>query len=308
MRADRSQVEPSVSNTSDPNYHLSWDFCEFTFNSTELFINISYVDFVSLPISLTVTDTNGTSQHVSGLPSNGLATVCSNLTAQNKVDGAGWDQLIIQNEGQNLRALSPNTGIIMNANLFTGLFQSYVNQVWNKYTSQSLQIDTQAQWGVVSGKVVNGLLTFTGVGTFAQPGTRDIFSCSTGPFAASPTNTGEMGNIGARLAAAFNRSTLLIDSVQPDDEIIGSVSTFLPNFNQNPTHNSTLMLPAHVCAKSITDSSLPQYYATSPTNHYARIVHAANLDGRGYAFPYDDVGPSGGADQSGSIADGSPSL
>ena len=28
--------------------------------------------------------------------------------------------------------------------------------------------------------------------------------------------------------------------------------------------------------------------------HYARIVHAANVDGLGYTFPYDDVTPDGG--------------
>lgn len=237
-----------------------------------MFINITYVDFVSLPISLTLASTTGTSQHVSGLPANGLSTICSNLIAQNNADGAGWNQLIIQNNGQNLRALSPNTGIVMNGSLFNGYYQNYVNQVWSKYAGQSLEVDTQAQWGTVSGTVQNNLLTFPGIGTFAPPAAADIFSCSTGPFAAQPTNTSELLNIGARLAAAFNRSTLLIDSVQPDDE---TVST---------------------------------YYETSPTNHYARIVHAANLDGRGYAFPYDDVGPSGGADQSGSLSDGSPSL
>ena len=43
----------------------------------------------------------------------------------------------------------------------------------------------------------------------------------------------------------------------------------------------------------------------SDTN-YARIVHATSLDGRGYAFPYDDVAPTGGADQSGSVSSGSP--
>lgn len=270
--SDILQVEPSVSNPSDPNYLKSWDFCEFTFNNAQMFINISYVDFVCLPISLTLASQTGTSQHVSGMPANGLATVCANLQAQNNADGAGWNQLVIKNGGQNLRALSPVQGIVMNGNLFNGYFQGYVNQVWAKYARQALQVDTQAQWGSLNGTVVNGVLTFPGVGTFAQPAAKDIFSCSTGPFAASSTNTAEMGNIGARLAAAFNRSTLLIDTVQPDNE---RVST---------------------------------YYTTSPTNHYARIVHAANLDGRGYAFPYDDVGPSGGADQSGSISDGSPGL
>ena len=40
--------------------------------------------------------------------------------------------------------------------------------------------------------------------------------------------------------------------------------------------------------------------------HYARVVHAANLDGRGYAFPYDDVTPDGGIPQEGAVFSYSP--
>jgi Beta-1,3-glucanase len=73
-----------------------------------------------------------------------------------------------------------------------------------------------------------------------------------------------------RLAAAFDRSTLLIDSDQPDGE--------------NPA----------------------DYYTNAVTNHYARIVHATTLDGLGYAFPYDDVTPDGGVNQSGAVSSGNP--
>lgn len=38
--------------------------------------------------------------------------------------------------------------------------------------------------------------------------------------------------------------------------------------------------------------------------HYARIVHKANLDGHGYAFPYDDVTPTNGIPQEGSVFSG----
>lgn len=117
----------------------------------------------------------------------------------------------------------------------------------------------------------NSLLTFPSVGTFTQPTSRDIFSCSTGPFAPSLTNTAEMGALTARLSAAFNRSTLLIDTLEPS-------------------------------------AGPGQYYRNAITNHYARIVHAANLDGLGYAFPYDDVTSTGGKDQSGAVQDGSPQL
>lgn len=264
-------VEPSSSNTSDVNYNIYWDFCEFTFNSSQLYANITYVDFVCLPISLTLTNTSGETQHVSGMSSDGLDTVCSGLTAQQSTDNAGWDQLIVQTNGANLRANSPNTGISLNSSLFSGYYQSYVNQVWSQYASSTLTVDTQISAGNVTGTVSNNVLNFgNGAATYTQPAAADIFSCSTGPFASSG-NT-EKDDITARLAAAFNRSTLLTNSNTPDGE--------------NPAN----------------------YYQNSITNHYARIVHAANLDGRGYAFPFDDVTPTNGADQSGSIYDPSPQL
>ncbi|ROW17592.1 hypothetical protein VPNG_00566 [Cytospora leucostoma] len=265
-------VEPSVTNTSDPNYNIFWDFCEFTFNAYQLYINITYVDFVSLPIALKLQNTSGTVTTVQGIPSNGLDTVCAALKSQTASDGAGWSSLIVPtSSGANLRALSPNSGIVMNSSLFKGYYQSYVNQVWSKYTGSKLQVDTQASYGTVSGSVDTSTskLAFGDAGAFAQPSAADIFSCSTGAFA---VDTDELRNIAARLAAAFNRSTLLIDSLQPDNEVVST------------------------------------YYANSVTNHYSRILHATNLDGKGYAFPYDDVGPSDGADQSGSLFDSNPKL
>ena len=75
-------VEPSVTNPSDPNINVSWDFCEFTFNSAQLFINISYVDFVCLPISLSLRNTSGTTKNVRGMGPDGLDQVRHNLNYQ----------------------------------------------------------------------------------------------------------------------------------------------------------------------------------------------------------------------------------
>ena len=262
-------VEPSVSNPSDPNIDLMWDFCEFTYNSSQLYADITYVDFVSIPIAISLTDTSGNVQNVTGIPAGGLNTVCSGLIAQNNVDGAGWNQLIVTSGGSNLRALSPNNGIVMNSSLFSGYFQPYINQVWSQYASRSLTIDTQASWGSVTGSVSGGVLDFPGLVSYAQPAAADIFSCDTGPFS---NTAGEIGAVSARICAAFNRTTLLIDADQPDGE--------------NPA----------------------DFYQNSITNHYARIVHAANTDGLGYAFPYDDVAPTGGANLSGAVSSGSPAL
>jgi hypothetical protein len=268
-------VEPSATNTSDPNYNLNWGFCEFTYNQDQLYVNVSYVDFVSVPISLRLQNSAGVTSAVQGLPAGALDAVCAELSAQDARDKAGWSRLVVRNaEGTaNLRALSPNAGIVMNPGLFDGYYQPYVDAVWAKYRQADLVVDTQSTWGTVKGRVdADGKLCFPGVGSFAQPEARDVFSCSTGPFGGYPCNAAEMGNIGARLAAAFNRSTLLVNADQPDGE------------------------------------RLETFYKDPITNHYSRICHQASADGRGYAFPYDDVGSSGIPDQSGSLWDGSPTL
>jgi len=161
--------------------------------------------------------------------------------------------------------------MVFNSSLFADYYTSYVDSVWAQYATSSLTVDTQASWGAAEGTTSSGSLTFGDIGCFAKPSSQDIFSGSTGAFAAQSTNTAQLLAIGARLDAAFNRSTLMINSAQPDDEVVSS------------------------------------YYCNAVTNHYARIVHAANLDGKGYAFPYDDVAPDNGVDQSGEVNDPNPS-
>lgn len=267
-------VEPSVSNPSDPNYNMNWAFIEFTWNSAQLYANLSYVDFVSIPIAMTLTNASGVTQTVKGLPVNGLDLICNALKAQNNQDHAGWDKLVIQQNGANLRAVSPNIGRILNNSLFNGYYENYVNQVWSRYangTDNTLTVNTQAGAGDVTAKVAYDVMYFSVPGiSYAKPSTGDIFNNSSGPLAISNNETKDA--ISARLAAAFNRSTLLLNGSQPNGQ---AVST---------------------------------YYQNSPTNHYSRICHSVAIDNRGYAFPYDDVTPNGGADQSGSVYDSNPKL
>lgn len=261
-------VEPSVTNPTDPNINTLWGFCEFTLNDYQLFANVSCVDFVSIPIAMSLTNGSGQTQVVKGLPKDGLDRVCNGLLAQNSSDGVGWDKLIVKSpSGQTLRALSPNLGQVINPSLFSGYFEPYVDAVWSKLANSPLTVDTQASFGTVQGTVQGGILNFNGVGSFTKPSTHDILTCSTGPFL---TNSPGMAALTPRLSAAFNRSTLLTQSFEPS----------------NPG----------------------SYYHDRITNHYARIVHEVELEGRGYAFPYDDVAPSGGVDQSGSVFDQNPSL
>jgi hypothetical protein len=244
---------PSVSNPSDPNIAVRHDFCEFTYNTDQLYANITFVDMVCLPISFQLQTGQGT-QTVRGLPADGLAKVAAGLRAQSAADGSDWNRLIVGSGGSDLRVLSPNLAIRGNSALFAGYFDDYVNKVWDKYRSTDLRIDTQFTWGTAVGRVSGDQLNFPGVGSFGKPSTLSIFSCSDAPFT---TGNDEMGNLSARLAAALNRTTLLDNPNQPTGE--------------NPA----------------------TFYTAARTNHYARILHATTPDGLGYAFPYDDVHPAG---------------
>ncbi|WP_157875765.1 beta-1,3-glucanase family protein, partial [Streptacidiphilus griseoplanus] len=193
--------------------------------------------------------------------------VAAALRAQSAADGSDWSRLIVSSGGSDLRVLSPNLAIRGNSSLFAGYFDDYVNQVWNKYSTTDLRIDTQFSWGTATGRVSGGVLNFPGVGSFTKPSTLAVFSCSDAPFT---TGNDEMGNLSARLAAALNRTTLLANPDQPDAE--------------NPA----------------------AFYTQARTNHYARILHSTTPDGLGYAFPYDDVHPAG-VDFEGKVQSGTPS-
>jgi hypothetical protein len=221
-------------------------------------------------MSVTLTTTDGKVDHVSGMAVNGLDNVCRSLKAQAQIDGQPWTSLIVNNSsGKPLRVLSPNNATVMGGNIFQGYMDNYVNQVYDNYAYQPLNVDTQAQWGRVQGKTSNNILNIDGQ-SFTKPSTSDIFSCSTGPFGTDLTS--EKLAIIPRLSAAFNRGTLLSSNVTPD-----------------PAGPTT-------------------FYKTPLCNQYARIVHEQCLDGRGYAFPYDDVCADGGPDQCGAVYDGNPKV
>ncbi|KAF3910952.1 hypothetical protein AA313_de0200044 [Arthrobotrys entomopaga] len=273
-------VEPSVTNPTDPNYNTDWTFMEFTYNQDQLYANISYVDFISIPISLTLTTSSSSDvKKVLGLPRDGLEKIAAGLESQSHSDGEGWADLIVRNgeeeqEGGSsrvMRILSPNQGMILHPSLFSNYYEPYIDAVWEHYTNNDLNVDTQCHHGILSGRVdpQTKLLCIDGV-EFTKPTTRDIFNASSGPFQTGPD--GKKNAIIPRLNAEFNRSVLL-----------GCEGGKVPV------------------------EGTAGYYTHHVTNHYARLVHGVNLDGRGYAHPYDDVSAGGeGHDHSGFVNDGAP--
>ncbi|RMZ80098.1 hypothetical protein DV737_g3182, partial [Chaetothyriales sp. CBS 132003] len=272
-----SLVEPSVVSQTDPNIDVEFGFVELTNDATlGLYVNISYVDFVGLAVGISVTTTSNQTQTVSGLSQESVPQICADLQAQEATDGYPWGDLCVTNSStaELVRILSPGNHIAINSTAFSDYWTSYVDEVWLKYASEPLVINTQASAGNVSCTVSGDELICAGSSrTYAMPAAADIFSCSTGPFEIASTDNDIHLGVVPRLCAAINRSTLLLagGNVQP----------------------------------ALLES---QYYSVSTTNHYSRIVHAHSANGVGYAFSYDDVVPDGGVDESGLIAVSDPSL
>ncbi|KAI0888057.1 glycoside hydrolase family 64 protein [Annulohypoxylon maeteangense] len=266
-------VEPSVLNPTDPNADVDFGFCEFTLNDAQLYANISYVDFVPrLPIAMSLEQASGEIQSVAGMAPDGIDRLADALREQAKTDNQPWDKLVVSRDGKVLRVLNATHGNAVDAG-FDGYFEAYVEQVWAHFLAKQergevLRIDTQAAPGILEAEFSRDAGVRVGEETFDKPSTADILGCNTGPFVTGPSQT--RNAIIPRLAAAFARSALLLADDHP-----------------SPPHT---------------------FYATDTTNHYARLVHVHNVDGKGYAFAYDDVQPDGGDDQSGKVNAGDPVL
>jgi len=261
-------VEPSVLNPSDPNAQLDFGFCEFTLNDAQFYGNISYVDFVPrLPIGISLRTAGGATQVVQGMHADGLQDVAAKLGEQGQRDGRPWEKLVVQGQdGAPLRVLNATHGEAVGAS-FAGYFEPYVEKVWEHYGGRPGEMKINTQAGPgVLGGTIKGDQLHIGEEPFGKPSTADILGCNSGPFTTGPNQT--RNAIIPRLAAAFVRTSLL-------------------DASEHPSHPDG-------------------FYRSDPTNHYARIVHEVNADGKGYAFAYDDVQPDGGEDQSGKVNAGDP--
>ncbi|WP_166028670.1 beta-1,3-glucanase family protein [Streptomyces chilikensis] len=260
-------VQPALT-PSDPNWRTHWTFCEFTYNSANLYANISYVDMVSLPVAMSTTGSAG-AQSVPALPAGALGRIAEGLRAQHAADGAPWDRLVVTDDaGEVVRVTAP----VHAPSGFDGYWEPYLDEVWRHYGTTPLTVDGQGPTGRYTGRVSGGVLTFAGLDDngvpFTRPSAVDIFGCASGPLYNSGGDA--RGAVAARLAAALNRSSLLVpggddqpDGVSPD-----------------------------------------RYYGHAITNHYSRLVHEHAAVG--YAFPYDDVGPTGAPPVDGHLQDGAP--
>lgn len=246
-------VQPAVQNPSDPNVNILFNWTEYTLNDSGVWINSTQVDMFSAPYSVGVRRGDGVTINTGRLKPGGYNNFFNALRGQ----PGGWANLIrTRPDGTVLRALAPSHGIGVGL-LPAGVMNDYVNRVWSRYASSTLTVTPFANqpnlryFGRVEGNVMNfrngaGAI----VTSFQKPDSDSIFGCYRHLDA---PNDLVRGPISRTLCAGFNRSTLLTNANQPDN---------------NPAN----------------------FYLDVVTNHYSRKIHAQMVDGKAYGFAFDDVG------------------
>ena len=244
-------VQPAPWAGGDPNRDILFDWSEFTYNDSGLWLNSSQVDMFAVPHAVSVVGSGG-SKKTGELLNNGRDNVINGIKAQ-----AGWgNTAYTRSDGTVLRVLAPGKAAeagLMDANILS----SYITSAWNAYTSKTLTVvpfgdqPNTKYFGRTSGNVMN----FTNssgatVASFNKPSSASVFGCA-GDLPAP--NDLVVGPISRTLCAALNRGTL------------GTIDT-------QPSTNAG------------------DFYKSNPTNQYAKIIHANMADGKAYAFPFDDVG------------------
>ncbi|MGN8247355.1 beta-1,3-glucanase family protein [Cellulomonas soli] len=245
-------VQPAPWASGDPTADILFDWSELTYNDAGLWINSSQVDMFAVPHAVSVTGSDGRTSSTGQMVDGGRDQVVAALQA----DPAWASTVVTRDDGTVLRVLAP--GKAAGAGLLdTRYLDPAIATAWTAYTTRTLTVSPFKDQPSVTytGRTSGGKLRFTDtrgteVAAFSTPSSADVWGCD-GALAAP--NDQVVGPIARTLCAALNRGTLGTSTVEP-----------------------------------VTDGS--QFYRSSPVNLYAKAVHAAMVDGRAYAFAFDDVG------------------
>ncbi|WP_020523900.1 beta-1,3-glucanase family protein [Catelliglobosispora koreensis] len=245
-------VQPAPWAAGDPNQNILFDWSEFTYNDAGLWLNSSQVDMFAIPHAVTVTGSSGATKRTGDVVANGRDTIINTIRAQ-----SGWANTIYSRaDGTVLRALAP--GKAADAGRFSATYlDSYIASAWGAYASKTLTVVPFGDQPSIRyfGRTSGTVMTFTNssgsqVASFNRPSSADVWGCAGNLHA---PNDLVVGPIARTLCAALNRGTM------------GTIDT-QPSLNAG------------------------DFYKNNPTNQYAKIIHANMVDGKAYAFPFDDVG------------------
>jgi len=245
-------VQPAPWAAGDANQNILFDWSEFTYNDSGLWLNSSQVDMFAVAHAVTVTNSAGVTKRTGDLVANGRDNVINTIRGT-----SGWANTVYtRSDGTVLRVLSPGKAAGAGS-LSSTYLDSYISSAWSAYAGKTLTVVPFADqpntkyFGRTSGNVMNFTNTSGAqVASFNKPSSASVWGCA-GDLPAP--NDLVVGPISRTLCAALNRGTL------------GTIDT-------QPSTNAA------------------DFYKNNPTNVYAKVIHANMADGKAYAFPFDDVG------------------
>ncbi|MEU4688107.1 beta-1,3-glucanase family protein [Actinoplanes sp. NPDC023714] len=244
-------VQPAPWAGGDPNHDILFDWSEFTLNDSGLWLNSSQVDMFAVPHVVSVTGAAGRTIRTGEVKTNGRQKVIDAI----KADPAFAKSVVTRADGTVLRVLAP--GKAADAGLMSPTYlDSYIASAWSSYASKTLTVVPFAdQPGVkFSGRTNGDVLSFTDttgktVASFTKPSTANVWGCD--------------GALGA-----------------PNDQVVGPIARTLCAALQRTTLGRLDTQPSGTAA---------DFYQGDPANVYAREIHRNMVDGKAYAFAFDDV-------------------
>ncbi|MFF5294196.1 beta-1,3-glucanase family protein [Paractinoplanes globisporus] len=244
-------VQPAPWAGGDPNRDILFDWSEFTLDAGGLFLNSSQVDMFAVPHIVSVTGGSGAVTSTGELKAGGRQRVIDTIKAAPDFARS----VVTRSDGTVLRVLAP--GKAADAGLMSPTYlDSSIASAWNAYTSRTLTVvpfgdrpDTK-----FLGRTTGDVMSFTDatgkvVASFTRPSTANVWGCDG---ALGAPNDQVVGPIARTLCAALQRGTLGTLDTQPS----GTAADF--------------------------------YQGKSP-NVYAKAIHDNMIDGKAYAFAFDDV-------------------
>ena len=250
-------VEPAAWTSSDPNHDILFDWTEWARSGVSFDINTTMVDMFSVPMSVSITGTDGTKQTAGQLVSNGRANIFNALTSL----GGDWANLVYTraSDGLPLRVNAPVHALDSGAFSST-FFDGYVNDVWTYYASHVLTVNTSV--GTFTGTVGGTSFTFKDssgnvIGSLQTPTTAEVLGCSGAMQPGGQPNETAILAVGARVCAALNRATLSTNTRAGSDT--------------QPTSDAST------------------FYTQPVSNQYSKVMHQNSVDGKAYGFSFDDV-------------------
>ncbi|BCJ42165.1 hypothetical protein GCM10010168_64570 [Actinoplanes ianthinogenes] len=244
-------VQPAPWAGGDPNHDILFDWSEFTVNSSGLWLNSSQVDMFAVPHVVSVTGGGGVTSTTGEVRSGGRQKVIDAI----KASPAFAKSVVTRADGTVLRVLAP--GKAADAGLMSPTYlDPYIKSAWSAYATKNLTVVPFGDRPDVkyTGRTSGDVMSFTDatgrtVASFTKPSTANVWGCD--------------GALGA-----------------PNDQVVGPIARTLCAALQRTTLGRLDVQPSGTAA---------DFYQGDPANLYAKVIHQNMVDGKAYAFAFDDV-------------------